>query len=111
MLEEHLEEYNDMPHHAGMELELFDDAIQHVCRISRILSSSSHALLVGVGGSGKQSLARLAAFMNGLQVVSLTLTKGYGPSEFKADMAKMFLKVPSRKCIHSTLLGYLCVWM
>jgi dynein heavy chain len=47
-----LKEYND--NNADMGLVLFEDAMKHVCKICRIvMPSAGHALLVGVGGSGK----------------------------------------------------------
>lgn len=67
LTQEILEEYNES--NTRMNLVLFDDALEHLTRVHRIVRMDrGHALLVGVGGSGKQSLARLAAFTAGYEV-------------------------------------------
>uniref|UniRef100_A0A3B3Y5N1 AAA+ ATPase domain-containing protein n=1 Tax=Poecilia mexicana TaxID=48701 RepID=A0A3B3Y5N1_9TELE len=87
-----LEHYNEL--HAVMDLVLFEEAVQHICRISRILEAPyGNALLVGVGGSGKQSLCRLAAFLSSLEVFQITLRKGYGINDLKSDIAALYIKV------------------
>lgn len=76
-----------------MNLVLFEDAMNHVCRINRILElPRGNALLVGVGGSGKQSLSRLAAFISSLEVSQVQLKKGYGISDLKKELAGLYLK-------------------
>jgi dynein heavy chain len=88
---EALNNYNDV--NAAMNLVLFHDALEHVCRINRILEMPrGNALLVGVGGSGKQSLARLSASIKGLETFQMALTKGYGINELKADLMACYIK-------------------
>ncbi|MGH0147735.1 UNVERIFIED_CONTAM: hypothetical protein FKN15_039853 [Acipenser sinensis] len=92
ILTEALEHYNEL--HAVMNLVLFEEAMQHICRISRILEAPhGNALLIGVGGSGKQSLCRLAAFLSVLEVFQITLRKGYGIHDLKSDIAALYMKV------------------
>lgn len=90
---EALREYNDV--NAVMDLVLFEDAMKHVCKISRILGADQgHALLVGVGGSGKQSLSKLGSFINfgSGATVSIMISSSYGLNDLKADQQAYYLK-------------------
>ncbi|XP_061247081.1 dynein axonemal heavy chain 9 isoform X1 [Bos javanicus] len=90
-LVEALESHNEV--NTVMDLVLFEDAVRHVCHINRILESPrGNALLVGVGGSGKQSLTRLAAFVSSMDIFQITLRRGYQIPDFKADLAGLCLK-------------------
>uniref|UniRef100_A0A8D1UT23 AAA+ ATPase domain-containing protein n=1 Tax=Sus scrofa TaxID=9823 RepID=A0A8D1UT23_PIG len=94
-LVEALENHNEVS--TVMDLVLFEDAMRHVCHISRILESPrGNALLVGVGGSGKQSLTRLAAFIGSMDVFQITLRKGYQIPDFKVDLASLCLKAGAK---------------
>ncbi|KAK9868729.1 hypothetical protein WJX84_008574 [Apatococcus fuscideae] len=72
-------------------LVFFVDALDHLTRLHRVLSlPQGNALLVGVAGSGKQSLARLAAFAAKQQVYEITLSRGYSESSFREDLKKIY---------------------
>ena len=77
-----------------MNLVLFDNALEHLTRIHRVIRmDQGHTLLVGVGGSGRQSLARLAAFAAGCEVFEITLSRGYGEDEFREDLKQLYHKL------------------
>ena len=91
ILEAKLEEYNEQV--ASMNLVLFDQAMEHISRIARIIDLPvGSALLVGVGGSGKQSLAKLSSFILGYEVMRIVVTTSYNMADLKVDIQGMFQK-------------------
>ncbi|GET87016.1 dynein heavy chain, putative [Leishmania tarentolae] len=90
-LRKKLTDYNE--NYASMNLVLFNQAIEHVCRIARITSNPrGNAFLVGVGGSGKQSLARLASYINGHDIFQILVTSTYDINDFRSDMQELYRK-------------------
>jgi dynein heavy chain len=91
VLEAKLEEYNETI--ATMNLVLFDQAMEHISRIARIIDLPvGSALLVGVGGSGKQSLAKLSSFILSYDVVRIVVASNYKLVDLKTDIQAMFTK-------------------
>ncbi|CAM38695.1 putative dynein heavy chain [Leishmania braziliensis MHOM/BR/75/M2904] len=79
-------------------LVMFDMALEHLLRITRVLSlPRGHCLLVGVGGSGKQSLTKLAASISKMGVFEIVLARHYGKDAFREDLKRLYQRVGVQK--------------
>ncbi|CAB3257081.1 unnamed protein product [Arctia plantaginis] len=81
-----LHEYNTN-HKTKINIVLFNHALEHLSKICRLLSMpSGNGLLVGVAGSGRQSLTRLATTMMRQNVFQPVITKKYCITDWQEDL-------------------------
>jgi len=97
-VETYLEEYNANTN-KPMKLVMFLDAIEHVSKISRVIRQpKGNILLLGVGGSGRQSLTRLASAMSEMTCKQIEIAKATEKMNGKMMLRKLFwLLVPSQR--------------
>lgn len=83
ILDDKLDEYNS-EHQSKMHLVFFSDAIDHITRIARVLRlARGNMLLIGMGGSGKQSLTKFSTFTSNYKLMMIEIVKGYGMEDFR----------------------------
>lgn len=91
-IREYLNDYNQGVKNK-MKLVMFLDACDHVSRISRCIRQSlGNALCLGVGGSGRQSLSRLASFICNYKMFQIEVVKGYNMQNWREDVKKVLLQ-------------------
>nr|XP_050848639.1 dynein axonemal heavy chain 6 [Vespula vulgaris] len=103
VLQDYLDDYS-LSSGQDMGIIFFMDAIEHVCRLARILRSErGNGLLVGVGGMGKQSLVKLSSHLNYYRCYQIEVTRNYDKNLWFEDLRKFYFK-PGTEAEHTTFL-------
>ena len=90
LFENYLDEYN-IATNKNLSLVFFTDHCFHLAKIVRVIRQPrGNALLVGVGGSGKQTLTRLAASMVEFQLFSIEVDAKYSLDKFHEDLLELY---------------------
>ncbi|KAL7555016.1 hypothetical protein ACHAWF_018608 [Thalassiosira exigua] len=75
-------------------LVVFDQVLDHVLRIDRVLRQPmGHLLLVGDSGAGKTVLSKFVSWMNGLQIFQIKAHSRYGIDDFNEDLRGVMRRV------------------
>ena len=86
-----LDEFNESFPSKAMNLVIFRDALSHLLRVVRVLGlPRGNLLLVGVGGSGKQSVTTLAAYICKHELRSIKVTKTYNQNALMDDLREFY---------------------
>ena len=96
-LDSSLEAYKDFEGQA-INLVFYDECIDHLLRIHRIIRiQDGNALLVGVGGSGKQSLTKIATFIARYELWGIKITSKFEEKHFREQLLELFRKFIEQK--------------
>ena len=103
IVEEYLADHN-AESKQPMPLVMFTDALEHVAKVARVLRQpQGNALLLGVGGSGRQSMTKLATYIMGFQLSVVEIVKGYTMNDWREDL-KRILMLAGVKNVQTTFL-------
>ena len=78
--------------------------LQHLARVSRIISKPfGNGLLIGLGGNGRKTIAKLATFINDSQSFRINIHKNYGTAEWLEDLRNLYktLGIDNKKIVFS----------
>lgn len=71
-------------------ISIFDFAVHQILKICRILRlDKSHGVLIGLGGSGRQTLTKLSSYIMGQQTVSVEVHKNYNQEKWRTDVKRI----------------------
>ncbi|CAG5101569.1 Similar to DNAH7: Dynein heavy chain 7, partial [Cotesia congregata] len=89
IVQQYLKDYN-LTHRTALDIVVFRYALEHLARVSRIMATpGGNLLMVGVGGSGRQSLTKLAAAMADYDLFQPEITSTYGVNEWHEDIKRI----------------------
>lgn len=75
-----------------VDLILFEDMLDHTLRVDRVLKQhQGHMILVGPCTSGKSTLTKFVAWMNGIKVIQLNVHKGYTIEDFQRKLREILI--------------------
>ncbi|KAE8738437.1 hypothetical protein FOCC_FOCC016088 [Frankliniella occidentalis] len=84
-----MDEFNSS-HKTKIDVVLFKYALVHLARVCRVIACpGGSGLLVGVGGSGRQSLTRLGNAIMGSTLFQPEITKNYGVNDWRDDLKQV----------------------
>jgi dynein heavy chain len=95
-----LTEYNNSKNER-MDMYLFSSIVDHITRLSRIISQpNGHALLlVGLGGEA-YSITKLASFIAEFELHELSVTQNYKLDDWKNQLKKGILHAEQTTSLH-----------
>lgn len=93
LIHEYIDEFNSLAKNK-LDIVLFEDALSLLTRINRILNQPfGNALLVGLGGSGRHCLTRLATYMQDFQLFEIEMDRDFSQNEWYEYLKEMLKAV------------------